>query len=168
MSRLDLYSYQFCENDIICFPSFTSTTYDERLSFKPTENANRINYEDIEEKSFVKMIITYNPQGECEPQGVDISDKAQFDEKEILLFPFTFLNIDKVEIHSGKKDDEHLIYMTIINKGDVLEYGLKNKKAFKLTEHGTKISIDRENNSSCDDNELYYGMSFKYIKDDLF
>jgi len=168
MSRLDLYSYQFCENDIICFPSFTSTTYDERLSFKPTENANRINYEDIEEKSFVKMIITYNPQGECEPQGVDISDKAQFDEKEILLFPFTFLNIDKVEIHSGKKDDEHLIYMTIINKGDVLEYGLKNKKAFKLTEHGTKISIDRENNSSCNDNELYYGMSFKYIKDDLF
>ena len=113
------------------------------------------------------MIITYNPKNYCEPQGVDISDKAQFDEKEILLFPFTFLKINKVEIHSGKENDKHLIFMTIINKGDILEYGIKKKYAFKLTEHGTKIIIDRENNSSYDNNELYYGMSFKYIKDDI-
>jgi hypothetical protein len=141
MSRLDLYSYQFCENDIICFPSFTSTTFDENLNFVPGLNANKINNEEIEEKSHVKMIITYIPQGDCEPQGVDISDIAQFDEKEILLFPFTFLNIDKVEIHSGKENDKHLIFMTIINKGDVLEFGLKKKYAFKLIEHGTKIII---------------------------
>ena len=167
MSRLDLYSYQFCENDIICFPSFTSTTYDEKLNFKPTENAKKINNEEIEEKSFVKMIIYYNPQGKCLPQGVDISDKSHYNEKEILLFPFTFLTIDKVEIHSGKENDKHLIFMTIINKGDFMEFGLKEKYAFKLTEKGTKIEIDKKNNSSCDDNELYYGMSFKYIPEDL-
>jgi len=103
ISRLDLYSYQFSENDIICFPSFTSTTYDEKLNFIPSKNSKKINSEGIEEKSYAKMIITYNPQGDCEPQGVDISDKSHFDEKEILLFPFTFLKIDKVEIHSGKK-----------------------------------------------------------------
>ena len=167
MSRLDLYSYQFSENDIICFPSFTSTTYDENLNFKPSENANKINNEEIEEKSYVKMIINYSPQGKCQVQGVDISDKAEFDEKEILLFPFTFLKIDKVEIHSGKENDKHLIFMTIINKGDVLEFGLKEKYAFNLTENGTKIVIDKINKSSCDDNELYYKMSFKYILEDL-
>ena len=121
----------------------------------------------IEEKSYVKMIITYNPQGDnCMPQGVDISDISLYkNEQEVLLFPFTFLNIDKVEINSGKED---IIYLIIINKGDILEYGLQKKCAFKLVDHGTKIVIDKEHNSSCDDNELYYGMHFKYIKDDLF
>ena len=158
ISRLDLYSYQFCENDIICFPSFTSTTYDEKLNLKPSKNSKKINNEEIGEKSFVKMIITYNPQGVCQPQGVDISDKSHYNEKEILLFPFTFLKIDKVEIHSGKQNDKHLIFMAIINKGDVLEYGLKNKYAFKLSENGTKIVIDYNNKSSCVNNELYYKM----------
>jgi len=167
ISRLDLYSYQFCENDIICFPSFTSTTFDEKLNFIPTENANKINNDEIDEKSHAKMIITYNPQGNCQPQSVDISDKAQFDEKEILLFPFTFLKIDKVEIHSGKENDKHLIFMTIINKGDVLEFELKNKYAFILVENGTKIVIDKMNNSSCDNNELFYKMNFNYIEEDL-
>ena len=130
----------------------------------------KINNDKIEEKSYVKMIITYNPQGnDCKPQGVDMSDISQFkEEQEILLFPFTFLNIDKVEINSGKEEHKHITYLTIINKGDILEYGLKKKYSFKLVDHGTKIIIDKENNFSCDDNELYYGMSFKYIKDDLF
>ena len=42
MNRLDLYSYQFCENDIICFPSFTSTTVLENYDFKPGENAKKL------------------------------------------------------------------------------------------------------------------------------
>ena len=73
------------------------------------------------------MIITYNPQGDnCMPQGVDISDISLYNqEQEVLLFPFTFLNIDKVAINSGKEDDRHIIYLTIINKEDILEYGLK-------------------------------------------
>ena len=166
MNRLDLYAYKFCEYDIICFPSFTSTTFDEKLYFRPSDNSNKINNEKIEEKSYVRMIITYKPKGICQTQGVDISDKSQFGgEKEILLFPFTFAKIDKVEIHSGKENDRHLIYMTIINKGDVLEYGLKKKYAFKLTDYGSKIIIDKQYNSSYDKNELYYGVRFRYIND---
>ena len=61
------------------------------------------------------MLITYDPKGKCEPQGLDVSDEAEFsNEKEILLFPFTFFRIDKVEIHSGKENDKHIIYLTII------------------------------------------------------
>ena len=157
MNRLDLYLYQFCEKDIICFPSFTSTTLDVNLNFEITDNGEKINIDKIEEQGFVKMIITYDPKENSIPQGLDISSESQFTgEKEVLLFPFTFLRIDKVEIHSGKENDKHLIYMTIINKGDVLEYGLKGRYAFKLVENGTKIIIDKENNSSCSNNELYY------------
>ena len=104
------------------------------------------------------------PHGKCQPQGLDVSDESQFsEEKEILLFPFTFLRIDKVEINTGKIDDKHKIFLTIINKGDILEYGLKENYAFKLVENGTKIVLDREHNSAYYKNESDYKMDLKYI-----
>ena len=167
MERLDLYFYQFCENDIICFPSFTSTTIDKNLNFQPTNNAININNNgQLEEKGYVKMIISYDPKGDCIPQGLDVSSESVYsEEKEILLFPFTFLKIDKVEIHSGKENDKHLIFMTIINRGDILEEGLNKNYSFKLVEDGTKLIVDKENDLKCVDNELYYKMDFKYIKE---
>ena len=102
------------------------------------------------------MIISYNPKGKCIPQGLDVSNETEHpSEKEILLFPFTFLKIDKIEINTGKENDKHYIYMTIINKGDILEEGLNNRYSFKLVENGTKIIVDKENNISCDTNETY-------------
>ena len=155
MDRLDLYAYQFCEGDIICFTSFTSTTIKKDLKFKSTNISKKINNNN-EEKSYVKMIISYNPKGKCVPQGLDVSNESIYsNEKEILLFPFTFLKIDKVEINTGKQNDKHYIYMTIINKGDILEYGLNNNYSFKLVENGTKIIIDKNNDITCDNNESY-------------
>ena len=43
MNRLDLYAYQFCEGDIICFTSFTSTTIKKNLKFKSTNISKKIN-----------------------------------------------------------------------------------------------------------------------------
>ena len=163
IDRLDLNSYQFCENDIICFTSFSSTTINENLNFEPSNKAKIIN-DNLKDKSFAKMIITYNPTKEDSPQGVDVSNLSFYSgEKEFLLFPFTFLKINKVEIHSGNKDDRHLIYLTIINKGKLFEKGLNNKFAFKLVENGNKIIIDKDNTSNCIDNEKYYKMNFNYI-----
>ena len=156
MDRLDLYAYQFCEGDIICFTSFTSTTIKKDLKFKSTSISKKINNNNNEEKSYVKMIISYNPKGKCVPQGLDVSNESIYsNEKEILLFPFTFLKIDKVEINTGKQNDKHYIYMTIINKGDILEYGLNNNYSFKLVENGTKIIIDKNNDITCNNNESY-------------
>ena len=156
MDRLDLYAYQFCEGDIICFTSFTSTTIKKDLKFKSTSISKKLNNNNNEEKSYVKMIISYNPKGKCVPQGLDVSNESIYsNEKEILLFPFTFLKIDKVEINTGKQNDKHYIYMTIINKGDILEYGLNNNYSFKLIENGTKIIIDKNNDITCNNNESY-------------
>ena len=166
MDRLDLYFYQFCENDIICFPSFTSTTLDENLNFKPTKNSAKINnIGNLEEKNYVKMIINYNPIGLCVPQGLDVSEESKHShEKEILLFPFTFLKIDKVELHLGKENDKHYIYLTIINRENILEKGLNHNYSFKLIENGTKLVVDENNDLTYDNNELYYKFNFQYIK----
>ena len=51
---IDLYSYQFCENDIICFPSFTSTTLDEKLNFKPSNNSKKIKMKKLKKKAMLK------------------------------------------------------------------------------------------------------------------
>ena len=162
MNKLDLYSYIFNENDIICFPSFTSTTINENLNFKPSKNAKNINnIGELGDKNYVKMIISYNPEGYCVPQGLDISEESKYSkEKEILLFPFTFLKIDKVEIHSGTENDKHFIYMTIINRGNELEDALNYNYSFKLVENGTKLIIDYHNDLKCDNNEIYYKMNF--------
>ena len=162
MNKLDFYSYIFNENDIICFPSFTSTTIKENLNFKPSKNAKKINnIGEIGDKNYVKMIITYNPEGFCVPQGLDVSEESKYSkEKEILLFPFTFLKIDKIEIHSGTENDKHFIYLTIINRGDILENALNDNHSFKLVENGTKLIIDYHNDLKCDNNEIYYKMNF--------
>ena len=168
MNKLDLYSYIFNENDIICFPSFTSTTINENLNFKPSKNAKKINnIVNIGDKNYVKMIISYNPEGYCVPQGLDISEESKYSkEKEILLFPFTFLKIDKVEIHSGTENDKHFIYMTIINRGNELEDALNKNHSFKLVENGTKLIIDYHNDLKCENNEIYYKMNFGDIEEE--
>ena len=79
MNKLDLYSYKFFENDIICFPSFTSTTINENLNFKPSNNAKKINNINvIGDRNYVKMIIYYNPEGNCIPQGIDVSEESKY------------------------------------------------------------------------------------------
>ena len=167
MDKLEFYYYKFCENDIICFPSFTSTTLNENLNFKPSKNAREINnIEKLDEKNFIKMIISYNPDELCIPQALDISEDAKFsNEKEVLLFPFTFLKIDKIEMNSGTQNDKHYIYLTIINKKDFLEEGLNKNYSFKLIENGTKLAVDEDNDLKCDNNELYYNMYYNEIKE---
>ena len=114
------------------------------------------------------MIITYDPKGECVPQCLDISNESQVsNEKEILFFPFTFFKITKIDIHTGKENDRHIIYLNVINKGDVIEYGLLNNYGFKLIEDGTKMVIDKENDVTNTDNELFYNFKFKYVEESL-
>jgi len=50
----------------ICFTSFASTTINENLNFEPSKNAKKVN-KNLEDKSFARMIITYNPTKEDAP-----------------------------------------------------------------------------------------------------
>ena len=113
----------------------------------------------MSEPNYVKMIISYDPEGKCIPQGLDVSEESKLSkEKEILLFPFTFLKIDNVEINSGTENDKHIIFLTIINRENTLEYGLNNNLSFQLINNGTKLVVDYFHDLKCDYNELYYNM----------
>ena len=68
-------------------------------------------------------------------------------------------------MHSGKIDDKHYIYLTIINRESPLEYCLNNNWAFKLVENGTKLVVDKDNDLKCDTNESYYEMYSNEIKE---
>jgi len=57
MDRLDLYAYQFCEGDIICFTSFTSTTIKKDLNFKSTSVSKNVNNDKNEEKSYIQWLF---------------------------------------------------------------------------------------------------------------
>ena len=62
----------------ICFPSFTSTTINENLNFKPSNNAKKINNINvIGDRNYVKMIIYYNPEGKCIPR-IDVSEESKY------------------------------------------------------------------------------------------
>ena len=74
------------------------------------------------------------------------------------------MKLIQVEVNTGKIDDKHKIFLTIINKGDILEYGLKKNYAFKLVENGTKIVLDKEHYSAYDKNESDYKMKLEYIE----
>ena len=132
-SKLDFYLFKLNVGHIICFPSLTSTSSEEK-SFTPTSMAlsvNKISYETVK----IKMIIKYKySQGNISP-GIIIEDKVGHDgskisffpnEKEVLLFPFTFLKIKDIKQKNESGNSIQLIEMEIINRTSYIEYTLKN------------------------------------------
>ena len=112
------------EGTIICFSSFTSTSFIS--GFIPTENAKNVNNIIDEDKVSLQMIINYEHKFNNVPQGMVLKNYStnQF-ENEVLLFPYTFIKVRKLE---KVKDNSYRLYCKIINKNNILEFGLKKGK----------------------------------------
>ena len=121
----DFYLYKMNLNHIICFPSFISTS-SRRIKFSPYTNAT---------KDMIKLIMIFNykhEQGNISP-GIIIEDNKGVDgmtklsnfpkEKEVILFPFTFMRITYIEPMEKKTYE---ITFDIINRKEYIEYRLKN------------------------------------------
>ena len=130
-SEIDFYLFKLNLGHIICFPSLTSTS-SKLIKFKPTKlalKANNINNNLIK----IKMIFTYkHEKGNISP-GIIIEDKkghdnkplTQYNENEVILFPFTFTRIIKIEHVKEEGNDIQIIYFEIINRKYYIEYDLK-------------------------------------------
>ena len=133
-SKLEFYQYKLNLGKIICFPSFTSTSY-EPINFNPTNLANKVNNITNKESLFnVKMIFDYeyNP-GYISPgiiignnKGHDGLPLSNYDEKEVLLFPFTFAKINKIFQEEIKGVKFQVIIFEIIGRKSYLEYKLRD------------------------------------------
>ena len=112
MTFADLLLYKQNKNNIIVFPSFTSTTNDKKVIENFNSNKNSTLYS-------IEIIIKYNCTEEQIPTGIDISDLSKYDEKEILLLPFSFFEIENVEIDPNKLKGK--IFLNIVSKEEILE-----------------------------------------------
>jgi hypothetical protein len=132
-SNLDFYQYKLNLGHIICFPSLTSTSYDP-IKFKPTNLAQKVNDNINKDMLNVKMIFNYShKKGNISPgiiignnKGHDSKPLSKFNEKEVILFPFTFAKIN--EIYSSEEEGENfqVIEMEIIARDTYIEYKLKD------------------------------------------
>jgi hypothetical protein len=126
LNELDYYVYTLSEGEIICFPSFTSTTRILNNPYTPTIKALQTNGIDPHTCKNIRMKFHYNyEKGNVSP-GIDVDEVSTCKgEKEVLLLPFTFVKFNKII----KKDDRHFEFdFTIINRKNYLEFTLKNEK----------------------------------------
>ena len=141
MPNFDLYLYYLSLNDVICLPSFTSTTFSKDLNFESTDSSKIINNckpTDIH----VKMIFSYKyEKGNISP-GIFIKDESVYSgEEEVILFPFTMVKITRLKVIDNKNVN---IYFDIINKNRIIEIELKKKARFYLDKVNNKIIFDRD------------------------
>ena len=153
ISPLEKYGYNLAVGHIICFPSLTSTSVVPN-GFKPTNLGKNINKDPNKKKNTevdtnveINMIIEYKHHEGNIPPALDISDISRSKkEKEILIFPFTFLRINKIEENPNTKDS-YIFYMEIINRKKIIEYELKNKTKYEFEQLEDLYDEDIENNN---------------------
>ena len=140
LNPLDFYTYTLSEKEIICFPSFTSTSLKLDNKFIPTKKGIQDN-KIVEDCINVKMIFHYIYEKDCISPGIDVSSDSVFKgEKEVLLLPFTFVKFNKIE----KKDDKNYIFdFTIINRKKILEFELRNKGIDDIKKNMTKLVLNQ-------------------------
>ena len=141
LNPLDFYTYTLSEKEIICFPSFTSTSLKLDNTFSVTCNGKEVNNIDDKDCINVKMIFHYIYEKDCISPGIDVSSDSVFKgEKEVLLLPFTFVKFNKIE----KKDDKNYIFdFTIINRKKILEFELRNKGIDDIKKNMAKLVLNQ-------------------------
>ena len=141
LNPLDFYTYTLSEKEIICFPSFTSTSLKLDNTFSVTCNGKEVNNIDDKDCINVKMIFHYIYEKDCISPGIDVSSDSVFKgEKEVLLLPFTFVKFNKIE----KKDDKNYIFdFTIINRKKILEFELRNKEIDDIKKNMAKLVLNQ-------------------------
>ena len=135
INNIDLNFYYMALGNIICFPSFTSTSlkYNSFATTNLALKANNMINNMIQEKIEVDMVLYYKYYPNNVSPGIIVGKMSYFQsEQEVLLFPFTFikvLSIKKIDLN------HYQIFCEIINRKSILEFGLQiNKKVVLLND----------------------------------
>ena len=139
----DFLLYKIFIGELICYPAFTSTSEEDMTKYDfPTNTAICVNDLTPNDVSVV-LNITYKCKNNFNvtPCINVVNYSVNVGEKEFIFPPFSFFKIEKVVEKGGIPSDPHVIYMSVPNKKNLLEFGLKNNKT---------IYYNKEKN------ELYY------------
>jgi predicted DNA-binding antitoxin AbrB/MazE fold protein len=129
MNLTDLLNYERAENEIICYPSFTSTTPD-------IDVANFFKSDGILPNQYATLIkINYKQEDGFIPTAIDVSEISKIkNEKERLFPPYSFFRIKKVKIeHSNQTGN---IELDSIGRKEILEKKLKDGYQISYNEKG--------------------------------
>ena len=111
VNEYNLNNFYMSKNNIICFPSFSSSSFTEK--FETTNNEKKVN-NICENDIKIKMKLIYNHNSNNVPIGMILKEfSIAQHENEVLLFPFTFIKVDYL-IEINKK--YYKLKGTIINK----------------------------------------------------
>ena len=137
----DLYSYNLFEGQIICFPSFTSTSINEnafpfpeikkhKLSMYSTNLLGQQKVYSKDKCVLLKFNYKYNNLNYC--PAFNIKNCSIFDEENEFLFPpFSFFKILKFNDAEGTSSSPIIIELEVIPKRENLEkYLKKGRKIF--------------------------------------
>ena len=129
VNSLDKYIYKLAVGHIICFPAFTSTSV-LKNSYHPelkVSQVNNINNDSVR----IEMIIKYKHQEGNITPALNIEEFSfSKNEKERLIFPFTFFRVNYMSKNYDK--NIYVIDMEIINRKHIIEYDLKDGKKFNI------------------------------------
>ena len=139
----DFLLYKIFTGELICYPAFTSTSEEDISKYDfPTPTAINVNGLTPNDVSVVLMIHYVCKNSSNVTPCIDVEHySVNSGEKEFIFPPFSFFKIEKVVENGGVPNDPHIIYLSVPNKKNLLEFGLKNNK---------NIYYNREQN------ELYY------------
>lgn len=141
LKEYDYQNYKYSIGELICYPSFTSTSEEEMTKYSfPTSTAievNNIKNDDI----YVVLIIDYKCNNSSYPTPcINVSyDSINSVKNEYIFPPFSFFKIEKVEDRSGISSDPHIIYMTVPNKRVLIEFAIKNNKTIYYDEDKNEL-----------------------------
>ena len=133
-TETEFYFYKLNLNHIICFPALTSTSSKD-INFEPSNLAEKINKKG-DDSLTVKLIIKYNHESDNISPGIIIEDKIGYDnkciskfpnEKEVILFPFTFAKILSINSEEKYGKKIQIVNMELINRKNYLEYNIRKK-----------------------------------------
>ena len=130
----DYYMYKISIGELICYPSFTSTSEKDISKYNfPTniaKNVNKLTPNDIS----IVLIIDYKCKNflffnNYPTPCVNASQySVNSGEEEYIFPPFSFFKIEWIEERDGSPDNPHIIYMSTPKKKNLLEFGLKKNK----------------------------------------
>ena len=136
LSFIDLIPYTRNINKIISFPSFTSTS----LNINRAKNfIIKSQQQRIEKKKF-SVIFDFEMKNILFPVGFDIQEISDHpEEEEVLIQPFTFFKIKKIEINLDSFNAN--ISLEVINKDDILEKYIDEKNRLKYNEKKNIVEV---------------------------
>ena len=140
IKKADIFLYKACEGDIFCYPSFTSMTSKEEVTYKFGKIDN-IDNSALGNKCACIISLDYNIKNGCYVQECDFKRFSQYVKEEERLFPpFSFFKIKKVKFCSeGLHENEYFdgsekhpfrIELEIINRNFYLDQAILMEKDF--------------------------------------